>query len=138
MSLVLTDEQTSLVARCASSALASAAPVSSAWPSADDGREVHSPQIAAKLADLGLLGLSIPERYGGSGGDLFDAILFVEAMSRGRAPVPSYPVTLIVAHSYLKFAAEDMKRRSSAAASRRVRRPRLRCRSRGRVLMWGR
>ena len=71
---------------------------------------MHSPQIAAKLADLGLLGLSIPERYGGSGGDLFDAILFVEAMSRGRAPVPSYPVTLIVAHSYLKFAAEDMKR----------------------------
>jgi alkylation response protein AidB-like acyl-CoA dehydrogenase len=75
----------------------------------DDGREVHSRQIAAKLADLGLLGLSIPERYGGSGEDLFDAILFVEAMSRGRAPVPSYPVTLIVAHSYLKFATEDVK-----------------------------
>src|ERR1700757_1429556 len=73
------------------------------------GAEANSPQIAAKLAELGWLGLSIPEEYGGSGGGLFDAILFVEAMSRGRAPMPSYPVSLIVAHSYLRFAREDIK-----------------------------
>jgi alkylation response protein AidB-like acyl-CoA dehydrogenase len=76
----------------------------------DGGREPNSPQIAAKLAELGWLGLSIPEAYGGSGGGLFDAILFVEAMSRGRAPLPSYPVSLIVSHSYLKFAGEDIKK----------------------------
>ena len=75
----------------------------------DDGKEANSPQIAAKLADLGWLGLSIPEEYGGSGGGLFDAILFVEAMSRGRAPMPSYPVSLIVTHTYLKFATEEIK-----------------------------
>jgi isovaleryl-CoA dehydrogenase len=76
----------------------------------DGGKEANSPQIAAKLADLGWLGLSIPEEYGGSGGGLFDAILFVEAMSRGRAPMPSYPVSLIVTHTYLKFASEDIKK----------------------------
>jgi isovaleryl-CoA dehydrogenase len=75
----------------------------------DGGKQANSPQIASKLAALGWLGLSIPEEYGGSGGGLFDAILFVEAMSRGRAPMPSYPVSLIVAHSYLKFAREDIK-----------------------------
>jgi isovaleryl-CoA dehydrogenase len=76
----------------------------------DGGNEANSPQIASKLAALGWLGLSIPEEYGGSGGGLFDAILFVEAMSRGRAPMPSYPVSLIVAHSYLRFASEDIKK----------------------------
>ena len=76
----------------------------------DGGKEANSPQIAAKMAGLGWLGLSIPEEYGGSGGGLFDAILFVEAMSRGRAPVPSYPVSLIVTHTYLKFASEDIKK----------------------------
>ena len=75
----------------------------------DGGKEANSPQIAAKLAELGWLGLSIPEEYGGSGGGLFDAILFVEAMSNGRAPMPSYPVSLIVTHTYLKFASEDIK-----------------------------
>jgi hypothetical protein len=50
VSLVVTDEQTSLVATCASSALANAVPVSSARPSPKRGQEVHSPQIAAKLA----------------------------------------------------------------------------------------
>jgi isovaleryl-CoA dehydrogenase len=76
----------------------------------DGGKEANSPQIASKAAALGWLGLSIPEEYGGSGGGLFDAILFVEAMSRGRAPMPSYPVSLIVAHSYLRFASEDIKK----------------------------
>jgi alkylation response protein AidB-like acyl-CoA dehydrogenase len=109
MSLSLTDEQTSLVRTVREFCARECGTREQRLALTDDGREVHSPQIAAKLADLGLLGLSIPERYGGSGGDLFDAILFVAAMSRGRAPVPSYPVTLIVAHSYLKFATEDVK-----------------------------
>ncbi|MEB3031884.1 acyl-CoA dehydrogenase family protein [[Mycobacterium] nativiensis] len=75
----------------------------------EGGTSTHSPAIAAKLADLGWLGLTIPEEYGGSGGGLFDACLFVEEMSYGRLPIPSYPVTLIVANSYRKFAPEAIK-----------------------------
>ncbi len=62
------------------------------------------------MAELGWLGLSLPEEYGGVGGGLFDACLFVEAMSRERAPLSSFPVTLIVSHTYLKFASESLKR----------------------------
>ncbi len=76
----------------------------------EGGKELHSTKIAGDMAALGWLGLSIPEEYGGSGGSLFDACLFVEAMSRGRAPLSSYPVTLIVSHTYLKFASESLKR----------------------------
>jgi len=75
----------------------------------DGGNEAHSRDIAAAMGSLGWLGLSIPEYYGGSGGGLFEACLFVEALSHGRAPLTSYPVTLIVAHTYLKFATEPVK-----------------------------
>ncbi|MGV0771544.1 acyl-CoA dehydrogenase family protein [Mycobacterium syngnathidarum] len=76
----------------------------------DNGRELHSHEIAEKMAALGWLGLSIPEEYGGSGGSLFDACLTIEAMHRGRAPLGSYAVSLIVSHSYMKFASEDIKK----------------------------
>jgi isovaleryl-CoA dehydrogenase len=109
MSLQLTDEQKSLVKTVRDFCKKECDTREQRLALTDGGKEVHSPEIATKMAELGFLGLSIPEEYGGSGGGLFDAILFVEAMSRGRAPVPSYPVTLIVAHSYLKFATEDIK-----------------------------
>ena len=41
-----------------------------------------------------------------------DARLFVEAMSRGRAPLSSFPVTLIVSPTYLKFASESLRRQA--------------------------
>ena len=75
----------------------------------EGGANPHNRDIAAKMGSLGWLGLSIPESCGGSGGGLFEACLFVEALSHGRAPLSSYPVTLIVAHTYLKFASEPIK-----------------------------
>ncbi|OBJ68012.1 acyl-CoA dehydrogenase family protein [Mycobacterium sp. 1274756.6] len=75
----------------------------------EGGTSTHSPAIATKLAELGWLGLTIPEEYGGSGGGLVDACLFIEEMAYGRIPIPSYPVTLIVANSYRKFASEAIK-----------------------------
>jgi isovaleryl-CoA dehydrogenase len=75
----------------------------------EGGTEPHIRDVAEKIGSLGWLGLSIPEEYGGSGGGLFDACLVVEALSHGRAPISSYPVTLIVAHTYLKFAGEEIK-----------------------------
>jgi alkylation response protein AidB-like acyl-CoA dehydrogenase len=75
----------------------------------EGGANPHNRDVAAKMGSLGWLGLSIPESCGGSGGGLFEACLFVEALSHGRAPLSSYPVTLIVAHTYLKFASEPIK-----------------------------
>ena len=76
----------------------------------DNGRRPNSRAVATKMAELGFLGLSIPEEYGGSGGGLFEACLFVEEMAYGRAPFPSHGVSLIVAHTYLNFASEQIKK----------------------------
>ena len=40
--------------------------------------ELHNTEIYDKLAELGWLGVSIAEQYGGSGGGLVDACIFLE------------------------------------------------------------
>ncbi len=60
------------------------------------GTTHHNAEISRKLADLGFLGLSIPEAYGGTGGGLADACLVVEEIAYNQIPVGSFAVTLIV------------------------------------------
>ena len=74
------------------------------------GTTHHNDEIARKLAELGFLGLSIPEEYGGAGGGLFDACLLVEELAYNQIPVGSFAVTLIVSHIYLNFASEELKK----------------------------
>ena len=68
--------------------------------------------IVAKLADLGFLGLPIPEEYGGAGADTLTYILAVEQISRGDASVG---ITM-AAHTslgtmpFLMFGTEEQKR----------------------------
>ena len=45
--------------------------------------ELHNQEIYEKLADLGWLGVSIDEEYGGSGGGMVDACIFLEETLRG-------------------------------------------------------
>src|ERR671911_2290323 len=52
-----------------------------------------------------------PEEYGGSGGTMLDACLFMEETSRGLAPIGGYTTTLIVAGATKRFGTEDQKKR---------------------------
>jgi alkylation response protein AidB-like acyl-CoA dehydrogenase len=61
------------------------------------------------MADLGWLGVTIPEQYGGSGGSMLDACLFMEETSRGLAPIGGYATTLIVAGATGRFGSEAQK-----------------------------
>jgi isovaleryl-CoA dehydrogenase len=71
--------------------------------------ELHSPEIYSKMAELGWLGVTIPEDYGGSGGTMLDACLFMEETSRGMAPIGGYTTTLIVAGATRRFGTEEQK-----------------------------
>jgi isovaleryl-CoA dehydrogenase len=70
----------------------------------------HSPEVAARMGELGWYGLQIPEEYGGSGGSFVDATLFLEEVARGRIPVSAYGVTLIVVGALNRFGSEEQKR----------------------------
>jgi alkylation response protein AidB-like acyl-CoA dehydrogenase len=75
----------------------------------DDYKEAHSAEMYSRLAELGWLGASISEEYGGSGGSIVDACLFLEETSRGMVPMAGFPVSLIVAGAYERFGTEEQK-----------------------------
>jgi isovaleryl-CoA dehydrogenase len=72
--------------------------------------EQHSAEVYSKMAELGWLGLTIPEAVGGSGGGMVDACLFMEETSRGLAPINGYATTLIVAGAVQRFGTDAQKR----------------------------
>ncbi len=55
----------------------------------DETGEYPAEQVQ-KIADLGLMGLTIPEKYGGSGKGVVDFCIAVEELSRASAAVSSY------------------------------------------------
>jgi len=75
----------------------------------DSYKDQHSAEIYKKMAELGWLGVTIPETYGGSGGSMLDACLFMEETSRGLAPIGGYSTTLIVAGATSRFGNEEQK-----------------------------
>jgi alkylation response protein AidB-like acyl-CoA dehydrogenase len=52
-----------------------------------DEAQQFAPGLVTQLADLGLMGIEVPEELGGAGGSFFEAILAVEALSAVDASV---------------------------------------------------
>ncbi len=71
---------------------------------------LHNQELYERMAKLGWLGLTIPEEYGGSGGTMLDACLFMEETSRGLAPIGGYATTLIVAGATGRFGTPEQKK----------------------------
>ena len=70
------------------------------------------PEIVRHCFDLGLMGVEVPETYGGSGGSFFLACLAIEALARVD---PSVCVLVdvqntLVANVFLRWATEEQKR----------------------------
>jgi alkylation response protein AidB-like acyl-CoA dehydrogenase len=71
--------------------------------------ELHNHELVRRLGELGWLGASVPEEYGGTGGGMVDACLFLEEGFRGMLPMAGYPVTLITAGAVEKFGTEEQR-----------------------------
>lgn len=110
MSLQLTAEQKSMVDTLRDFAARECGSREKLMTLTNGGITHHNDEISRKLADLGFLGLSIPEAYGGAGGGLADACVLLEELAYNQIPVESFGVTLIVAHVYLNFAPEHLKK----------------------------
>jgi alkylation response protein AidB-like acyl-CoA dehydrogenase len=77
-----------------------------------DESAVFSRDLLKQFFELGLMGIEIPEEYGGQGGDLFQAILAIEELA---AVDPSAAVIVdvqntLVNNAILRWATEDQKR----------------------------
>ncbi|TXS22174.1 acyl-CoA dehydrogenase [Streptomyces sp. ms191] len=82
------------------------------------GREAHNPRLYGRLADLGWLGVCLPEEYGGSGGGLADACLFLEETSYGMVPAGGFITTVIAAKAYERFGTERQRQEVLSGAVR--------------------
>jgi len=78
-----------------------------------DEKAVFDHALLDQFFQLGLMGIEIPEQYGGAGGKFFEAILAVEEFSRADASagvIVDVQNTLVV-NAILRWATEDQKKR---------------------------
>ena len=78
-----------------------------------DEQATLDPSLLPALFELGVMGVEIPEQYGGSGSSFFNAILAVEALARVD---PSVSVLVdvqntLVINALLRWANEEQKQR---------------------------
>jgi alkylation response protein AidB-like acyl-CoA dehydrogenase len=78
-----------------------------------DERAIFDHSLIDQFFQLGLMGIEIPEQYGGAGGKFFEAILAVEECSRADASagVIVDVQNTLVANAILRWANEDQKKR---------------------------
>jgi alkylation response protein AidB-like acyl-CoA dehydrogenase len=75
----------------------------------EHGREPHNQELYERVAELGWIGVSIPEEYGGSGGGAVDMCLMLEETSRGMIPISFVGVSMITAGAVGRFGSEERK-----------------------------
>src|SRR5882672_11751328 len=78
-----------------------------------DEKGVFEPAIIRQFFELGLMGVEIPEAYGGAGGTFFESILLVEEVSKvdPSAGVIVDVQNTLVNNALLRWTTEDQKQR---------------------------
>jgi len=84
------------------------------------GREPHSPELYRKMADLGWLGLSLPEEFDGGGAGIVELCLFLEETARAMAPIGGFTTSIIVAATYERFGSSEQKKLILSGVARGV------------------
>jgi alkylation response protein AidB-like acyl-CoA dehydrogenase len=69
----------------------------------------HNPALYKKMAELGWLGLTVSEEYGGSDASMVDMCILLEESSRGMLPISAIGPTLITGGPYQRFGTEAQK-----------------------------
>ncbi len=107
MNLELSEEQTAVRRLAREFTEREVAPYAAAW----DRAESVDRGIVKKLGALGFLGLTVPEEYGGSGGDHLAYVLVTEELGRGDSAVRGIvSVSLgLVAKTIAAWGAEEQK-----------------------------
>ncbi|HEX4425440.1 MAG TPA: acyl-CoA dehydrogenase family protein, partial [Terriglobales bacterium] len=78
-----------------------------------DEKGVFDKDLIRQFFELGLMGVEIPEQYGGGGGKFFEAILAVEEMSRVDASagvIVDVQNTLVI-NALVRWASDEQKKR---------------------------
>ena len=69
----------------------------------------YTPELWSKIAELGWLGLTLPEQYGGMDLTYFDLVLVLEEMGRAMLPGPFFSTVILGAMTLLEAGSDDQK-----------------------------
>ncbi len=69
----------------------------------------HSPQLWKKMSELGWLGFTYPEKYGGSAGSIAKPAVIVEELGRAAAPTPYLSTVVLCGEAILAAGNEAQK-----------------------------
>lgn len=75
-----------------------------------EGKAKYDKAIWKGLADLGLLGIAIPEEFGGAGAGRLELCVVAEELGRALAPIP-YSSTVYLASELLMQAGSDAQKK---------------------------
>jgi len=84
----------------------------------ENGNEPHNQELYERIADLGWLGVAIPEAYGGTGGGAVDMCLLCEEFARGMIPMAFFSVSMITAGAFGRFGTEEQKQEIMGGVAR--------------------
>lgn len=76
-----------------------------------DGKEPYDRGLWKGLAEMGFLGVAIPEAYGGAGAGHLELCVIAEEMGRALAPVPFSSTVYLAAEAILLAGSEAQKRK---------------------------
>ncbi len=66
-------------------------------------------ELWQKMAELGWMGVSFPEKYGGTEGDFMDLVLVVEELGKALVPGPFISSVACIGHAIIKHGNEEQK-----------------------------
>jgi alkylation response protein AidB-like acyl-CoA dehydrogenase len=75
-----------------------------------DGR-CYDPGTWKRMAELGWMGLVLPEEYEGSGAGLMDLVVLMEEMGRNILPGPFFPTVALAALPIMDYGSKEQKAR---------------------------
>jgi alkylation response protein AidB-like acyl-CoA dehydrogenase len=76
-----------------------------------DGKATYDRDLWKGLAEMGFLGVAIPESYGGTGAGHLELCVIAEEMGRALAPVPFSSTVYLAAEALLAAGSEAQKRK---------------------------
>ena len=75
----------------------------------EDGDSGYSPELWKKIADLGWLGLTYPEEYGGAGMNVIDLTVLYEEIGRAMRPCPHLSTVVLGGMTILEAGSKEQK-----------------------------
>jgi alkylation response protein AidB-like acyl-CoA dehydrogenase len=75
-----------------------------------DDPAAHAPALWQHLADLGLLGILVPEDCGGQGGSFLDLVVVLEEMGKSLLPGPFFATTVLGGLAIAQAGSDEQRR----------------------------